>query len=210
MRGAQMLHLGDRKAGRGCKNHNFHVKENFRKLGFEQFSDIRGSFSRNTLISNVAEALTNDFFADWYNTINSESGRNGNGRNKLRTYRLFKSEYKIENYCKFLLPGSHRAAFAKFRCGVAPIRIETRRFENLDIGHFCNVVEDESHVILECSLYNNLRCVLFSKAASVLPNFYDLNHTEKMSFLFSNTDMIRLCAKTCFKMLQTRNTAFNK
>ena len=57
---------GDRKAGRGCKIHNFHVKENFRKLGFEQFSDIRGSFSRNTLLSIITEALTNDFIADWY------------------------------------------------------------------------------------------------------------------------------------------------
>ena len=117
-------------------------------------------------------------------------------------------------YCKLLLPLSHRAAFAKFRCGVAPIRIETGRFENLDLSqrlcHFCNVVEDETHVILNCSLYEDLRNVLFSKASLVLPNFNDLNHTEKMSFLFSNTDMIRLCAKTCFKILQKRNAAFYK
>jgi len=26
----------------------------------------------------------------------------GNGRNKLRTYKLFKSEYGVENYCKVL------------------------------------------------------------------------------------------------------------
>ena len=56
---------------------------------------------------------------------------------------------------------SHRAAFAKFRCGVAPIRIETGRFENLDVNQrpclFCNVVEDEIHVILDCSAYDDLR-----------------------------------------------------
>ena len=31
-----------------------------------------------------------------------------------------------------------------------------------------------------------------------------------MSFLSSNTDMIQLCAKTCFKSLQKRNAAFYK
>ena len=55
-------------------------------------------------------------------------------RGKLRTYRLFKTEYKVETYCKLLMPYSHRAAFAKFRCGVAPFRIETGGYENLDVG----------------------------------------------------------------------------
>ena len=130
------------------------------------------------------------------------------------TPKLFKSDYEPEMYCKLLLPLSHRAAFAKFRCGVAPIRIETGRFENLDVSqrlcHFCNAVEDETHVILDCPLYEDLRNTLFSKASIVMPNFIDLNHTDKMRFLFSNTDMIRLCAKTCFKILQKRNAALYK
>jgi hypothetical protein len=49
----------------------------------------------------------------------------GNGQNKLRTYELFKSEYGVENDCKVLVPFNDRSAFAKFRCGVAPIRLET-------------------------------------------------------------------------------------
>ena len=68
--------------------------------------------------------LMNNYVADWHNSINRESGRSGVGRNKLRTYRLFKTEYETENYCRLLMAVSHRAAFAKFR-GVAPIRIET-------------------------------------------------------------------------------------
>ena len=67
----------DRYAGRGCKNHNFHVKGNFRKLGLKTLSDVRGFFSHNTLISHATEAQTIDFVADCYNTINSESGRSG-------------------------------------------------------------------------------------------------------------------------------------
>jgi hypothetical protein len=44
----------------------------------------------------------------------------GNGRNNLRTYKLFKSEYGVENYCRVLVPFNDHSAFVKFRCGVAP------------------------------------------------------------------------------------------
>ena len=41
------------------------------------------------------------------------------------------TNYSVENCCKMILPGRHRAAFSKFRCGVAPIRIETGLYEGL-------------------------------------------------------------------------------
>ena len=44
---------------------------------------------------------------------------------------------------------------------------------------FFNVIEDEMHVVLECSAYNHLRDVLFAKAVSLLPTFIDLNLREK-------------------------------
>ena len=116
------------------------------------------------------------------------SGRSGVGRNKLRTYRLFKSIYTYgpEKYCRFRMPLSHRAAFAKFRCEVAPIRNETGRFENLDVSlrlcHICNVVENEAHVMLECSAYMISETVCSIK----LPQFFQilslLTPTKKCSF----------------------------
>ena len=57
-------------------------------------------------------------------------GPSRRGGNKLRKYALFKTVFEAEMYCKKLLPLCHRAAFAKFRCGVAPLPIETGRFEN--------------------------------------------------------------------------------
>ena len=65
-------------------------------------------------------------------------------------------------------------------------------------------------MILECPAYNGLRDNLFAKAVAVLPNFTALNSNEKMQYLFSNPDMIRVCAKTCFKILQQRNSLFYK
>jgi hypothetical protein len=45
-----------------------------------------------------------------------------------------------------------RSAFAKFRCGVAPLRIETGRYENKNVNErVCFIchdqIEDEKHVI---------------------------------------------------------------
>ena len=155
-----------------------------------------------------------EYVAEWYTLINRQTGQSGVGRNKLRTYKLFKSSFETEKYCMVLMPISHRAAFCKFRCGVAPIRIETGRYENIAVSqrlcNFCNVVEDETHVILDCSAYDLLRNNLFSKAISVLPSIMNLDSIEKMKFLFTYLDMTRTCAKTCFKILQHRNSLLYK
>ena len=175
---------------------------------------MTANISRNKLISDVRDKLMAKYVDKWYDTVNRESGSPRVGRNKLRTYRLFKAIYEQEKYYRFLLPLSHRAAFAKFSCRVAPIRIETGRFKNLDVSlrlcHICNVVENEAHVMLECSAYNDLRDNLFHKTVSVPPNFIALNVNEKMQFLFSNSDMIRVCDKTGFEILQQRSSLFYK
>ena len=45
-----------------------------------------------------------------------------------------KRKYKIEDYCLLRLTLNYVFAFAKFRCGVAPIRNETGRYEGLDLN----------------------------------------------------------------------------
>ena len=69
---------------------------------------------------------------------------------------------------------------------------------------FCESIETEQHVMLECELYNTLRQPLYEKATeidSVLPG---LDEKAKFMFAFSNHFIIRLCAKTCFNILQRR------
>ena len=90
--------------------------------------------------------------------------------------------------------------FAKFRCGVAPIRIETGRYDNTRendrICPICNCnIENETHVILYCHMYKDLWDVLFAKACEVDANFNNFNDSDKMKFLFSCSEMVALCAK---------------
>ncbi len=123
--------------------------------------------------------------AEWVRCLNRVEGRTGVGRNKLRTYRLFKHDYIVEPYCTIILPLKHRSAFAKFRCGVAPLRLETGRYEHIAenerVCPFCiHEVEDELHALLKCREYCDIRHVLTEKANTICPEFNDLTDIEKM------------------------------
>ena len=107
------------------------------------------------------------------------------------------------------MPFRHRSAFAKFRTGVAPLRIETGRYEGIpEIDRSCifyeDSVEDEIHVLLECPLYNEVMSELIQYAQTANVNFNSLTKLCKFVFLFNSPNMIRSCAKACFLILQRR------
>ena len=118
------------------------------------------------------------FKRNWSYDLNNVNRTNGT-QSKQRSYKLFKSQYESESYITENLPVQHRSARAKFRCGVAPIRIETGRNErlalNIRLCNHCNSIESEKHEICECPLYDDLRNSLFEKAKLVIQNFDSFN-----------------------------------
>ena len=86
------------------------------------------------------------------------------------------------------MPKKYRSALYKFRCGVAPIRIETGRYERWNVtdrisnicdNHYtCNEIEYEKHVIMKCTLYDDLRETLFSDASDVCSDFHNFSLEE--------------------------------
>ena len=56
--------------------------------------------------------------------------------------------------------------------------------------------------MLHWSVYSDLRKVLFDKAAQIKINFLCLDTSDKLIFLFTNAELFKLCAKTCFQILQ--------
>ncbi len=117
---------------------------------------------------------------------------------------------KLKHIASFFIPFRHRSAFAKFRCGVAPLRLETGRYENIALDArlctFCNAntVETEMHVMLDCDMYDDFRTELYSKAINIVPDFLNLSDNEKFIILFSNCDIMKECAKTCCNILKRR------
>ena len=138
--------------------------------------------------------------------MNAVASMTGKDRNRLKTYKVFKSEYGgVENYCK--VPFNDRSAFAKFRCVVVPIRLETAQYENIKFEERCsfncsNLIEDETHVNLHCPVYSDFRNNLFTEVLKVNRNFMSLSDCQKMVFLFSNQDVFRIVAKTCNLILK--------
>ncbi len=100
-----------------------------------------------------------------------------------------------------ILSRAHRRAFALFRCGVAPLRLETGRYEGLPEEQrkcFCcpEAVEDEKHVLLRCPLYCNFRQHMFSEIENLIPDFVGWDEDRKIEAIFANKLIVKICAKT--------------
>ena len=95
-----------------------------------------------------------------------------------------------------------RSSCNKFREGLFFIIPANERFCN-----FCpDQVEDESHVIVICLLYNKIREELFIHASYINDDFMKMSRTEKLVFLFSNSKITRRCDKTCNTIFKKKST----
>ena len=111
----------------------------------------------------------------------------------------------------------YRSAYARFRCGVAPLRLETGRYERLpEDQRLCfscpDSIENEEHVLLKCPIHNNLRENMFTVLKSEFPNMEHLSDQDKLRAILSCelNKSIRICAKTCFEILRTRRDMLYK
>ena len=106
----------------------------------------------------------------WIHDVTQEGAKNGEGKNKLRTYALFKREWGFEEYLNVIDNRDKRVLLSKFRMGVCPLRIETGRYEVVsrekkgllpeDRKCLCcslDKVEDEYHFLLQCTAYEARR-----------------------------------------------------
>ena len=76
-----------------------YVKDMFTQVGFSYlFEASSDTLSKRFIQDSINTHLKTQFNVDWKSDLERENARRGNGRNKLRTYRQFKSEYCKENY----------------------------------------------------------------------------------------------------------------
>ena len=73
----------------------------------------------------VKQHRLNKYSEEWYKKLMDDSIRRGGGGNKLRVYRLLKDFIYEEPYVYQYMNKQHRRAYAHFRMGVAPLKIET-------------------------------------------------------------------------------------
>lgn len=195
------------------KNWCFRVSKMFQECGIENlFSEVDISvINKRYVIAKIQDKLHNDFLEKWSQDINRDTALRGNGRNKLRTYKLFKHVYRSEPYVTNILPFKHRSAFAKFRSGVAPLRLETGRYERLQpeqrtCFHCTDMIESEEHVLLVCPLYEDLREVLKNNIRSINNTFDTLSNEDKLIMILGNDNInvVKHSAKICSDILDRR------
>ena len=140
---------------------------------------------------------------------------------KLRTYKLFKLDFRLENYLSCITNRSHQIALSKFRVSSHNLRIETGRYEKNPklepherICIYCslNCVEDEIHFLLGCPLYSNERSKLFDICKDRFDHFENLSNERKFINIMSSKDgvVIKNLGKYIYNCFNIRSGYSNK
>ena len=115
---------------------------------------------------------------------------------KLRTYKLIKTDYRIEPYLLLNLSRKTCSKIARFRTSSHNLRIETGRHERpiipaderLCVKCNLNEVEDEVHALIDCPNNESMRQSLFELAAHHVDNFQMLDNRNKFKFVMCSKE----------------------
>ena len=147
----------------------------------------------------------------WHSALMRDGTHDTNG-NKLRTYRLYKNDFRTEYYVNLNMSRDQRRILSKFRACNLPLAIETGRYTrpktpvNDRLCKFCNcnAVEDETHFLVECAFYSDLRDDVFRKALTNNSNFNDLSFSNKLVYLMNDHKLQYNLATCLIQMIRRR------
>ena len=104
----------------------------------------------------------------------------------LRTYNLFKPDFKFETYLEVVKDGRYRHTLTKFRTSSNTLEIERGRHTNTEVNErlcaFCERMDDGKHFILYCEVIYHERQCLFEKVNYHYPDSRDLDDLEKFKY----------------------------
>ena len=135
---------------------------------------------------------------------------------KMETYCLLKQNFGLENYISDVNIREHRIALSKMRISNHRLAIETGRFSktprNERLCIFCKAnniyeIEDEQHVLLRCSKFNDLRNDLSDNVRNTCPRIDSLNDENKFLYLLnSNGSTIKNVARFVHSAFTTNSS----
>ena len=144
---------------------------------------------KNDILKAIETRLWNKQDEQWHREVEAQS--------KLRFYRIFKDELKVEKFVTINLPVSHRSILSQLRYGVLPLHVETGRFHNMPVQErickFCNAneVETELHFLFYCQLYTVIRNSFYTSMNNSVLNFSQYSDKDKLKLIFSQSNFIR-------------------
>ena len=162
-----------------------------------------------SILSNIDSNFVPLLHQEWKKKLLSSTSVAGErfGGNKLSTYKTFKHAFMIELYVCIVTQKKYRSAYAKFSCGVAPIKIETGRYgvnrvpPESRLCMQCSRIEDEFHVIMQCPLYDDVRfsCLKFI----YVHEFKELTSEHQFIEIMSNPLYYRIASQFMYDILKT-------
>ena len=151
----------------------------------------------------VFNRLVDIFYQNTFAEIEKESS-------KLRTYSIVKKEAGEEPYLSFVRNVKDRISMSKFRLSNHKLMIEKGRHLNMEKMDrkcpFCPTVEDETHFLLHCRTFSDLRECMFDTVAGTLNDELNRNDDEMMlRYLLGNTQISPVIAKYLRKTMELRD-----
>ena len=156
-----------------------------KELAVKYNIDLDATYSK----SEVKTKIKNSFINTWSSNLTNISQFP-----ILRTYSQFKSQFRIEPYLLKVKNPKYRASISKLRTSSHILEIERGRYTRpktpieLRLCHVCNVLEDEEHLLVECSLYNDDRKLLLEKISRTYPELKDMSKHGTFLFLMMLED----------------------
>ena len=99
----------------------------------------------------------------------------------------------------------YRSAYSKFRCRVAPIKLKTCRngLNRLLVAErvceTCDVVEDEWHVIMQCTLYTDIHIQLYLEICNISSHFI-MRHEAQFLQIMSKPKYYRCAFRVMYNI----------
>ena len=152
-----------------------------------------------------------DFYVNkWLNNINDATKCP-----KLRTYKRFKSEFKIEPYLTETHNTNYTIALARLRTSAHNLHIEKGRHTvpTTDISKrtctFCNLnaIDDEPHFLIHCPFHAVLRNKLLKIFENDIPEFLSMSDSDRFVYIMSSEsrDVFFNLAKFVFECFKHRD-----
>ena len=184
------------------KTVEFYVKSILKDSNLLENASQMDGVDTKAILQELRKCLNLEDKSEWTKNVGNDKG-NYNG-NKLRLYRCHKKEIFVETYVTSRMPFMHRRSLAMLRCGSLPIQIELGRRQNVPLAErlctLChNGVEDETHILLQCPIYDDLRqrLLIHIDADSLIKDQY--------CSLMTNNEIQAELGKVVFNIMERRS-----
>jgi len=193
------------------------VKSILQRFSLGEVWSEQGSEEILNVLKLLKDIMYIRYESDWAHLLCTET----NSTNKLRTYKLFKTTFTMENYVLHITNTKIHQNFTALRISNHLLNIETGRYkrpkktpvsERLCTMCSMGAVEDEQHFILDCAYYKTERSLFLNNLQSLL-TIDNLSPSELFHLIMScsngdveATDLVVVFVNACMKKKMATTT----